>query len=63
MIVYKCDKCGKQILDQVFILRAFNNIFYVDNPSKGVTYHLCVNCAMKIQKLVENKCDEEHGYV
>ena len=55
MIVYKCDKCGKEIPDNEFVIRAFNNTFYVDDPSKGVAYHLCVNCAIKARTALERR--------
>lgn len=51
MIVYKCDKCGKEI-KEVYTLRGFNNLESVDNPTMGTTFHLCEQCAYDVRNFI-----------
>lgn len=51
MIIYKCDKCGKET-KEVYALRGFNNLESVDNPTKGITFHLCEQCSWDVRNFI-----------
>jgi len=51
MIVYKCDKCGKEIKD-VHTLRGFRDLESVDNPKMGITFHLCEQCLWDVRNFI-----------
>lgn len=51
MIVYKCDKCRKEIKD-VYTLRVFKDLESVDNPTKGIAFHLCKQCLWDVRNFI-----------